>query len=405
MRNPSLLAAPHRVGFFSGSLVLLAAMAWWAWVMVLRLTGVSLSSATPPAWLHADLMVFGFFPLFMLGFINTAGPKWLSVAAPAKAYWLGSIGLYASGSLLIALAGFIPPLHATGDALHLVAWAFAVWIWADRIRASAAADRRHAWLVLAAFVMALPALSCQLAASLYPAGPLAALWVQSAIQIGIWAFLLPVFLIVSHRMVPFFSSSVLQPYVAWRPFWLLYAWLLLALAHAGLSLAGWFDSRINSSLTDLVFAALLLYASYRWSLRRSFKVPLLAMLHAAFLWAGIALALYTAQGLAAWAGLYTGGLAPLHALTIGFFCCTLLGFVTRVSLGHSGRPLAVAKVTWMLYWLMHAVVLARIAGEFFTHQATLWFSVAAVAGLFTIAAWGWRYVPMYWQPRADGQPG
>ncbi len=405
MRNPSLLAAPHRVGFFSGSLVLLAAMAWWACIMVLRLLGVNMSSPIPPAWLHADLMMFGFFPLFMLGFINTAGPKWLNVAAPARVHWLGSIGLYALGSLLVAFAALIPPLHAAGDVLHVVAWAFAVWMWADRILASTAADRRHAWLVLVAFVMALPALLCQLAASLYPIGPHTALWVHSAIQIGIWTFLLPVFLIVSHRMVPFFSASVLQPYVAWRPFWLLYAWLILALAHAGLSLAGWFDGRINSGITDLGFAALLLYASYRWSLCRSFKVPLLAMLHAAFLWAGIALVLYAAQGLAAWAGFYVGGLAPLHALTIGFFCCTLLGFVTRVSLGHSGRPLAVAKVTWVLYWMMHAVVLARIAGECFTHQATPWFSIAAVAGVLTLAAWAWRYVPMYWQPRADGQPG
>ena len=313
--------------------------------------------------------------------------------------------LYALGSVLVALAALVPSVHAAGDALHVVAWAFVVWIWVDRIHASTAADRRHAWLILAAFVLALPALSFQLASSLYPATMHTALWVQCAIQIGIWAFLLPVFLIVSHRMLPFFSSSVLQPYVAWRPFWLLYSWLILALVHAALSLVSWFDPRINSGLTDLIFAGLLLYASYRWALRRSFKVPLLAMLHAAFLWAGIALALYAVQGLAASAGFYIGGLAPLHALTIGFFCCTLLGFVTRVSLGHSGRPLAVARVTWVLYWLMHAVVLARLAGEVFTRQATLWFSVAAVLGLLTVAAWGWRYVPMYWQPRADGQPG
>ncbi|GGP19907.1 NnrS family protein [Silvimonas iriomotensis] len=405
MPGSNLLSAPHRAGFFSGSVVLLAAMAWWAWVIVLRLTGVSVASPIPPAWLHADLMIFGFFPLFMLGFINTAGPKWLNVAAPAKVHWVGSIALYALGSVLVALAALLPPLQVAGDALHVVAWAFAVWIWADRIRASAVADRRHAWLVLAAFVLALPALAFQLAASLYPATVYTALWVQCAIQIGIWAFLLPVFLIVSHRMVPFFSASVLQPYQAWRPFWLLYAWLLLALAHAGLSLVSWFAPRINSGITDLVFAGLLLYASYRWCLRRSFKVPLLAMLHAAFLWAGIALALYAAQGRAASVGLYAGGLAPLHALTIGFFCCTLLGFVTRVSLGHSGRPLAITRVTWVLYWLMHAVALARLAGEFFPHAATLWFSMAAVLALLTVATWGWRYVPMYWQARADGQPG
>ena len=42
----------------------------------------------------------------------------------------------------------------------------------------------------------------------------------------------------------------------------------------------------------------------------------------------------------------------------------LLGMVTRVTLGHSGRPInAGDQTTWPLFWLFQSVPLLRIAGE------------------------------------------
>ena len=37
------------------------------------------------------------------------------------------------------------------------------------------------------------------------------------------------------------------------------------------------------------------------------------------------------------------GQAPLHALTLGFFASMLLGMAARVTMGHSGRPVAAGK--------------------------------------------------------------
>jgi uncharacterized protein involved in response to NO len=36
-------------------------------------------------------------------------------------------------------------------------------------------------------------------------------------RMAIWLFLLPFFLIVSHRLVPFFSSKIIQNYVLYKP--------------------------------------------------------------------------------------------------------------------------------------------------------------------------------------------
>ena len=41
------------------------------------------------------------------------------------------------------------------------------------------------------------------------------------------------------------------------------------------------------------------------------------------------------------------GLAPTHALALGFAASLLVAMVTRVSHGHSGRPLAMVPLAWL----------------------------------------------------------
>jgi uncharacterized protein involved in response to NO len=96
------------------------------------------------------------------------------------------------------------------------------------------------------------------------------------------------------------------------------------------------------------------------------------------------------------------GLAPLHLVVIGYFSSMLIAMVSRVSLGHSGRPLEADALTWVCYFLVIAAALVRAAAEFVPHQALGGFMLAA--GLLWLAgfgAWAWRYVPMYLGPRVD----
>jgi len=46
------------------------------------------------------------------------------------------------------------------------------------------------------------------------------------------------------------------------------------------------------------------------------------------------------------------GLEPLHALAIGFFGSMLLAMVTRITHGHSGRPLQVQPVPCLCFVLL-----------------------------------------------------
>lgn len=396
MKKITAFVAPHRIGFLLGCVLLLLSLGWWTVEMLARVRGAALGMILPAMLLHGYLMLFGFFPLFMLGFIYTAGPRWLRVAAPTLRVYVPVMVGYGFGTLLVLGGGWVSAALPFGITLHAISWAAAVLVWIGRIRASDVPDKRHAHLIAAAFILGLLA---QLMAIAWSAGYGAGVW-QAAVHLGVWGFLLPVFLIVSHRMVPFFSGNVLAPYVVWNPPVLLLALVGFAWMHGALAMLG-----VATWPIDALFAAVLAYTVWRWGLVPSFKVPLLAMLHASLAWSAVSLALFSLQGLFEAQGRYVLGFAPLHALTIGFFTTMLLGFVTRVSLGHSGRPLVASRFTWSLYWLMHGVAVTRVAADVVPGWQQPLYVASAVIALAAFVAWGTRFVPIYVRPREDGKEG
>ena len=390
------VAAPHRLGFLAGSVLLLLSFTWWGIYIFGRWQGVAVPSEVVPMFLHGYSMTYSFFPLFMLGFIYTAGPRWLSVANLSLGRYAPVMLGYLAGGVLVIASMFNTSLLVLGIALQLLAWLAGLAIWIRAILKSQVIDQLHARVIALAFSMG----ALGLATALYWAINNDYQAWRWSVQIGVWGLLLPVFLAVSHRMIPFFSGTALQPYTPWRPTWWLYT--LVGCALLRILLVGF---EVNTLVVDAVMAALLLYTTCRWNLFKSFKVKLLVMLHAAFAWAGLALLLSVVSEGLRLAGHVGFGYAPLHALTIGFFCCMLLAFVTRVTLGHSGRPLIAGGVAWTCYWAMHGVALARVVGEIFPAIQAAAYAAAACLALFALLVWSRVYLPMYWQARVDGAAG
>ncbi|MEO7008390.1 MAG: NnrS family protein, partial [Caldimonas sp.] len=74
-----LFAAPHRIAFAAAATMLSGSGLWWALVVIARSRGADLHWALPESTAHGLLMTFGFMPLFFVGFLFTAGPRWLGV--------------------------------------------------------------------------------------------------------------------------------------------------------------------------------------------------------------------------------------------------------------------------------------------------------------------------------------
>ena len=216
----------------------------------------------------------------------------------------------------------------------------------------------------------------------------------------LWGWIVPIFLVVAHRMIPFFTQSVLPERIVWRPVPMLQAWL------AGCAVLAVTLSTGHAAVAAPVALALALatgYTALQWAGKRLRGAcggnRLLAMLHLSFAWLPVAfllLALEQAE--------FAVGTAATHAIGMGFCSTMMVGFVTRVSLGHGGRPLRPSELHWMLYLGLHAVAALRVMFAL-TAAAPWWLHATAALWLLLIVAWAWRMLPVYFRPRVDGQAG
>ena len=235
---------------------------------------------------------------------------------------------------------------------------------------------------------------------------------RAATQVAIWCFVGTVFAAVSHRMLPFFTGSALPLLDAWRPMWLLWLIVTVLWLEAPFALAQlWWPLpaalRWAQVAVELPAALLLLWLALRSSLVQSLKIRLLAMLHGGFLWLGIAFALAAVSHalMALTQGEQSLGLAPTHALTMGYLGATLFAMATRVASGHSGRSLAADNTAWALYWVLQAAVLLRVVGALWPAGAVPLTVLAVLAWTTAMGGWALRYGNWFVRPRIDGRPG
>lgn len=395
-----LLSEPHRVMFFCGAVQGVAAMAWWLADLLGRYFGLyaPLTRSIVPGWGHAWLLLYGYFPFFIFGFLMTAMPNWLAVSKPERSWYAPSALLLALG-IVTFYAGLATSntVVATGVVLHAAGW---VWGWAalaEGLLAARSPSRGYAALVLVLLLAGL--LGDVFFAVAVTGGGYG--YAAVALYNAVWWFLLPLFLTVSTRMVPFFASRVLGDAVYYRPAWGRPLLITLSIAHGTLGVVGWHGW---VWLVDLPFAAAVLWLAWRWGITGAMKVRLLAVLHVSL--AVLAGALLVSAGLSL--ALLNGyianvGLAPLHLTTIGYCAAMTLGMSSRVSLGHSGRALAADALTWRCYLGLLGVASLRVIAESAQGSEAVRYLLVAAAllWLLSMGIWASRYAPMYVRQRVD----
>jgi uncharacterized protein involved in response to NO len=390
--------------FLAGTVQALAVMMFWSLELGGRYLGLwpvptwPLLASFPPSVLHALLLSCGVFPFFMFGFILTAGPRWQGAGELSQRDFVPAFLLLACGWLLVWVALLLPPLLVPALVLVLGGWV-AVALLLTRLARHPAMDREHIGFVALAGWLGMAAMG---AFAAFAAGG-ALLWARLGISLAVWGFLLPVFLAVAHRMLPFFTSSAVRAYVVHRPQWALRSLIGLSAAHGGLAfleLSEWLW------LADLPAMLVSVRLTSLWWSRVALANRMLSVLHVAFAWLGVAFALFALQSLLRSALPGFLGQAPLHALTLGFFASMLIGMASRVTMGHSGLPIISDAAMWRAFCLMQAAAALRVISELPAlpgAHALMWLSSLLWLGAFGL--WTWRYAPAFWRPRTDGRPG
>lgn len=377
---------------FFGLAALEATLALPLWVAAMRGWLPLPQWIDPLAW-HGHEMVFGFSAAAIAGFLLTAVPVWTGTPALAGAWLAGLSLLWLAGRVALALAGTLPALWVAGlDGAFLVVLAGAL------APALLRRDQRRNLGVLVA-VCGLAGLNLALhLRALGLATPDAAVLLRAGV------FVVVVLLVViGGRITPAFTQNALRrdgsdATVRPRPSLSAAAAAGAAVSAAAALLPG---ADGVGGAAALVAGVCILAALAGWQTRRTLHDPLLYGLHAGRAWLGVGL---LASGLASFGVL--PGTAALHVLTAGAIGTTILAVMMRVTLGHTGRPLAALPGSGAALWLVSGGAALRVLAGFTGPELApaLWTS-AALLWSAGFAFFAWRYGPLLLQPRPDGVPG
>lgn len=383
---PVLFALGFRPLFLAGALFSVVAVPLW----IAAFLGY-IDFAPAGGWLtwHRHEMIFGFGVAIVAGFLLTAIQAWTGVPTISGMPVLLIAMLWLAGRLLWL---FNAPLWLLIPVdllfLPLVALVIGRLLWQVK------QTRNYPVLV-----MLLLLTFCNLLAlvglaqddfALQRHGAVAALWLIAGLM-GL----------IGGRVIPFFTQRGLELQDGVAPLPRLDNLLmagsifvaLLMLTGIGLRPSPW------QAPIFLILGLGHMVRLLRWHHPRIWTVPLLWSLHLSYAWLAIALI-----AMALWhAGWLLGFSQATHLLAIGGMGGMILAMISRVSLGHTGRPLQPARAMSLAFILINLAVPLRVWLSIPMPLTGYW--LAAVCWAAAFALFVCYYAPILLAPRPDGRPG
>ncbi len=373
---------PHQPFFFAGIV--------WA-VAVMLLFGLSykgiLFLQVSPLLFHAYTLLFTVFTPFFTGFIFTTFPRFCQSGVIAKTDYLGIFALLQFGSVLTVAGALLSlPLMAAGSLVLLVSHLRIVSqlqrIYQTGYASTASSD--PFWILTGFYFGALSHLLFAVEITTAAFGTDAGLLAPAA-AVGIWLYLIFVAFAVGQRMVPFFSHVMTQK----RRYFTATVFGLLVLKSI-LELVGFSWPEL---FVDTVLGLYILTEFRRWKLPFRHSPAILQVLHLALFWLPAALLVGALLKTAAVLFGFSAAKVTLHMAAIGFVVTILIGFGTRVTLGHSGQTPHADRFAVALFALVQLLVSVRALYALFSGAFWL-FDLSFTLWLLLFVLWGGRYGPV-----------
>ena len=214
-----------------------------------------------------------------------------------------------------------------------------------------------------------------------------------AINSGFYLFIFMIIFTISQRMIPFFTTAKDPTYKINKSENILsLVFIFLALKVLLLS----FDSAKINLIADIPLFIIITKELIRWKLPL-FKVPaIMWILYLGLYWIPIAFLISIIEGLMAF---YDPNIvfekAVIHTLALGYFITVLIGFGTRVILGHSGSTPHANKFAIFIFIFVQIVVLFRIFTSFslnFELNYITLLNLTAILLIFGLLLWSSKYI-------------
>lgn len=377
----TIFALGFRPFFLLSALISIITMLAWLLTLTLGITWPGI--ADPLAW-HRHEMLFGYGGAVIAGFLLTAVKNWTGKPTLSGAPLAALVAIWLIARIL-PLTANLPLLYAIADLLFWIGFFAGLWQ-----ALSNTVLRNKVFLVLVALLGAATALS-----HWHLIQPENSQLSYLGSYLGLDLILI-IMLVMGGRVIPFFIQRGLlqeeQQRVVWLEKGLPVFLITMFIANA------FFPYSYISAVANLALALWLVPNLWAWHHKGIWCNALLWSLYLAYAWLIVGLGM---RGLA-----MLGILSPylgIHALTVGGLGLLTLSMMSRVSLGHTGRPLIASKitVTALIFMLSAAVVRVFLA----PYLGLMAYHLSACLWIIALALFIWVYTPILIKPRPDGRPG
>jgi len=333
---------------------------------------------------HAYGLTYLLFTPAFLGFLLTTFPRFASTPVIEKTVYMRVFSFFYLGATLYVLGSIVSPIFsALGMVLILIGHIYGMMLLRNIYLTTTMEDKHDIFWILTAMKFGVFAHILFIWGQLFYA-PLIGL----ANEIGIYLYLFFLTFSVAQRMVPFFSHSM-----EGKNEYLLKVIFSLLLLH--IVLEGFYAN--SSFVVDIAIGVLIGKEILRWKFQFPNPNPLLWVLHTALYWIPVA---FIAGAITNFTTLMTGTsflALDIHLISLGFVFTMLIGFGTRVTIGHSGNPMQVDTYTKMLFYGTQLVVLLRVMVSVlaaFGMNFMILFDITVTVWVLFLLLWAWRFFPL-----------
>lgn len=341
---------------------------------------------------HAYTMVFVIFIQFFLGFLFVVFPRFLIQAEIRIQEYMKQFLLYSFASLGIFLTLiFYSKVTFIFQILMLIAQIMSFKLLYSIHKKSIVKVKEDTKWVLISLFSGLVFHSLFIISSLN--FPYAYELSRFAIDGGFYLFLFMVIFVISQRMIPFFTTAKVPNYIANKSVNLLtIIFSLLAFKVILLS----FDNTKLNLLADIPLFIMITRELIKWKLP-FFKSPaIMWVLFLGLYWIPVAFFVSIIEGLMAF---YDPTIifekAVIHTMALGYFLTVLIGFGTRVILGHSGTTPHASNFAIFIFIVVQFIALLRIFSSFsfnFGLNYVFFVNLTAILLIIGLLVWSSKYI-------------
>ena len=347
---------------------------------------------------HAYALIFIVFIQFFLGFLFVVFPKFLMQAEIEPKVYMKQFYLYFISSLGVFLSIiFYSKLIIYFQSLMLFTQILSfILLYKIHKRSTMPGKNDTKWVLISFF-------TGLISHFLYILSEILTNYsyelLKFSVNSGFYLFLFMIVFTISQRMIPFFTRVMVPDYQINKSKYLLDIFFVLLLIKV--IVLSFEDAKFNLFI-DIPIFLFLVRELYKWKLP-TFKTPAIVwILHLGIYWIVVAFFVSIIESIFAYIypNIYFEKIV-IHTLALGYFVTVLIGFGTRVILGHSGRKIETKLFAKLIFIFLQIFILFRVFTSISTNFSldyALLIEINTIILIVLLLVWSLKYIVILIEP-------